>query len=242
MRARIENDYQDLIKEPIVDLLLKIMLCSLDRKRPKDLEYIENSLEDIWGTNMAQRNSAYDRMQDGLFCKIDELKLHMTQKCDAANWHRLLTDLINFLDISRIKARFPTYKQGTYFEELVDNFETLFWSELDTVKGDWKLAIENFCGLHSIPIMTIHKSKGLEYSAVYFIGLEDSAFWNFRHQPEEDRCTFFVALSRARSSVAFSYCKCRSNLQRPFQRHDAINEFFDLLQKPGMADVKEITE
>lgn len=38
------------------------------------------------------------------------------------------------------------------------------------------MAIENFCGDHSIPIMTIHKSKGLEYNAVYFVGLEDSAF------------------------------------------------------------------
>lgn len=242
VRARIENDYQDLIKEPIVDLLLKIMLCSLDRKRPKDWEFIEDSLEDIWGASIAQGNSAYNRMQSRLFCKIDELKIQMSQQYDAENWHCLLNNLIDFLDISSIKAKFPTYKQGTYFEELVANFETLFWSELDTASGNWQLAIENFCGLHSIPIMTIHKSKGLEYSAVYFIGLEDSAFWNFRRQPEEDRCAFFVALSRARSSVAFSYCKCRSNLPRPIQRHNIINEFFDLLQKPGMADVKEITE
>ena len=242
VRARIENDYQDLIKEPIVDFVLKIMMCSLDRKRPKDLNYIEDFLVDIWGTSMAQDNLAYDRMQNRLFHQIDELKTQMDQECDANNWQRMLTDLIDFIDVSRIKAKFPAYKQGTYFEDLMSNFLTLFWSELDTVSGDWQLAIENFCGLHSVPIMTIHKSKGLEYSAVYFLGLEDSAFWNFRNQPEEDRCAFFVALSRAKSSIAFSYCKCRSNLPRPVQRHNEINEFFDLLQKPGMADVKEITE
>lgn len=104
--------------------------------------------------------------------------------------------------------------------------------------GVWNLAIENFRGDHSVPIMTIHKSKGLEYNAVYFIGLEDSAFWNFRNQPDEDRCTFFVALSRAKASVTFTFCKKRSGMKCPMQRHNAINEFFDLLQRPGIAEVK----
>lgn len=85
--------------------------------------------------------------------------------------------------------------------------------------------------------MTIHKSKGLEYSAVYFVGLEDSAFWNFKRQPEEDRCAFFVALSRAKESVTFTFCKQRNSMRYPMQRHVDINEFFDLLQKPGVANV-----
>jgi len=166
----------------------------------------------------------------------------MAKKLDRTNWHNILADLTGFLDIARIKGKFPTYRQGKYLEELVIKFENLFWVELETVSGNWQLAIENFCGLHSIPIMTIHKSKGLEYSSVYFIGLEDSAFWNFRRQPEEDRCAFFVALSRAKKSITFTYCKHRTNFRNPIQRHDEINEFFDLLQRPGMAEVKEITE
>ena len=85
--------------------------------------------------------------------------------------------------------------------------------------------------------MTIHKSKGLEYSAVYFIGLEDSAFWNFRSQPAEDRCAFFVALSRAKKSVTFTFCKNRRTIRNPTQSHNTINEFYELLQKPGVANV-----
>lgn len=120
---------------------------------------------------------------------------------------------------------------------IISKFEKLFFEELAAACGDWQLAIENFCGYHSIPIMTIHKSKGLEYTAVYFVGLEDSAFWNFKKQPEEDRCAFFVALSRAKESITFTFCKQRNNLRYPMQRHADINEFFDLLQKPGVAKV-----
>ena len=42
VRARIETDYQDLIKEPIVDLLIKFMLCAYDRKhsQPRDIQIL----------------------------------------------------------------------------------------------------------------------------------------------------------------------------------------------------------
>ena len=101
--------------------------------------------------------------------------------------------------------------------------------------------IENFCGENSVPIMTIYKSKGLEYSAVYFIGLEESAFWNFKNQLEADRWTFFAALSRAKEAVIFTFCKQRTGMKYPVQRHNIINEFFDLLQRPGVAEVNRIS-
>ena len=85
--------------------------------------------------------------------------------------------------------------------------------------------------------MTIHKSKGLEYDAVYFVGLEDSAFWNFKNQPDEDRCTFFVALSPAKEKILFTFCKCHHTSKYPKQSHDQINKFFELLKTPGVATV-----
>ena len=164
--------------------------------------------------------------------------LTVAQKLDTEQWHSTLNSIIDFFGIGNIKAKFPAYKQGTYFMNVINQFESLFFEEYVAAHGVWNLAIENFRGDHSVPIMTIHKSKGLEYNAVYFIGLEDSAFWNFRNQPDEDRCTFFVALSRAKASVTFTFCKKRTGMKCPMQRHNAINEFFDLLQRPGIAEVK----
>ena len=76
--------------------------------------------------------------------------------------------------------------------------------------------------------------REVEYDTVFFVGLEDAAFWNFINQPEEDRCAFFVALSRAKSEVSFSFCKNRNHKT---QKHNDINEFFDLLQEPGIANI-----
>ena len=36
-------------------------------------------------------------------------------------------------------------------------------------------------------MMTIHKSKGVEYDTIIFVGLDDRAWWNFANQAEEER-------------------------------------------------------
>ena len=241
VRARIENEYQDLIKEPIIDLLIKFMLCANNRKHPNEWNFIEESLVELWGIGESQGNDAYDEMQRKLVALADSVKTTVKQGINGVQWHDTLGAIIGFFNNERIKARFPAYKQGTHLDDLIDKFESLFFDEYVAACGDWNRAIENFRGEHSIPIMTIHKSKGLEYSAVYFVGLEDSAFWNFRNQPDEDRCTFFVALSRAKESVTFTFCKRRTGMRYPVQQHNAINEFFDLLQRPGVAEVKNIS-
>lgn len=241
VRARIENEYQDLIKEPIIDLLIKFMLCANNRKHPNEWNFIEESLVELWGIGETQGNDAYDEMQQKLVALADNVKKTVQRGIDGVQWHDTLEAIVGFFNIARIKAKFPAYKQGTYLDDLIGKFEDFFFAEYVAAYGDWNRAIENFRGEHSIPIMTIHKSKGLEYTAVYFVGLEDSAFWSFRNQPDEDRCTFFVALSRAKESVAFTFCKRRTAIRNPMQQHKEINEFFDLLQRPGVAEIKTIS-
>ena len=58
-----------------------------------------------------------------------------------------------------IEAKFPAYKQGNYLKDLINKFENLFFTEYAETHREWNLAIENFCGENSVPIMTIYKSK-----------------------------------------------------------------------------------
>lgn len=241
VRARIENEYQDLLKEPFIDLLIKFMLCANNRKHPNEWNFIVESLVELWGIGESQGNDACDEMQRELVALADSVKATVKQGINGVQWHDTLGAIIGFFNIERIKAKFPAYKQGTYLDDLIGKFEEFFFAEYVATCGDWNKAIENFCGEHSVSIMTIHKSKGLEYTAVYFVGLEDSAFWNFRNQPDEDRCTFFVALSRAKESVTFTFCKRRTGMKYPMQQHNAINEFYDLLQRSEVAKIKTIS-
>lgn len=232
IRSRIEINYQDLIKEPIIQLILDIISCSINIKQAQKWETIKDCVINIFSIN--SDTATYEELQNQIFDLRNKLKNMIEQKCDISD---IINTINSFLDTNRIKAYFPAYSQGKYFDTILDRFIELFNIEFAEANQNWQNAIDNFCGLNSIPIMTIHKSKGLEYSAVYFVGLEDSAFWNFKNQPEEDRCTFFVALSRAKCSVTFTFSNVRSGLKYPKQKKDAINEFFELLQNSGIANV-----
>ena len=101
-------------------------------------------------------------------------------------------------------------------------------------------ALDMLVGKDTIPVMTIHKSKGLEYHTVIFIGLEDGAFWTFQRQPDEDKCAFFVALSRAKERVIFTFSKQREGrfgIER--QTMTNIKVLLEELQKSGIVNMEE---
>lgn len=235
--ARIENDYQDLIKEPIVEMLISLLRLAIDKKHPHDWEFVVSMTTELWSVGSLQSNDDYFKMQDALVEEIEQLSDMMKAVTSITEFHSLLKHAIQFWGEYCIKATFPVYVQGTYLNDVLSEFQNFMWIELEKTQMDWLLAIENFEGLHSVPIMTIHKSKGLEYDVVYFVGLEDSAFWSFKNQPEEDRCAFFVALSRAKKEIMFTFCEYRKSSRYPKQSHNQINEFFELLKKPGVASV-----
>lgn len=232
--ARVENDYQDLIKEPIVELLLSFLLLICNRKLPKEWQIVVYSIIELWGISYNQSNDDYINAQKQIEKELLQKKQQISLVTKRSEFNSVLKEIVSFLGLNRIKAVFPEYSQGRYLNDVLNKFAKYFWLQLVETSFDLNIAIERFKGLHSIPIMTIHKSKGLEYDTVFFVGLEDSAFWNFKRQPDEDRCAFFVALSRAKSEISFSFCKNRNH---QIQKHDDINEFYELLQEPGIANI-----
>lgn len=237
IRARIENEYQDLIKEPIVEIIICLLQLAIERKRPNDWNLSLTTLEKLWNIISLQQYEAYYQMEKDLIKALDNISNLMKSASMQEELHVLFEYILNFLGISHVKSTYPIYRHGEYLSDSMKKFEDYFWEELTLAEMNWPLALENFKGLHSVPIMTIHKSKGLEYTCVYFVGLEDSAFWNFKNQPKEDRCAFFVALSRAKSEVAFTFCNYRFNMKYPQQHHNEINEFFELLKTPEVANI-----
>ncbi len=64
-------------------------------------------------------------------------------------------------------------------------------------------------GVNQIPMMTVHKSKGLEYDTIIFVGLDDRAWWAHTPGDPEGVAAFFVALSRAKQRAIFAFCQQR---------------------------------
>ena len=67
---------------------------------------------------------------------------------------------------------------------------------------------------NKVTLMTIHASKGLEFSFVYIVGLEENLFpsqmaLHSRTELEEERRLFYVALTRAEKNCTLSYSMSR---------------------------------
>jgi Superfamily I DNA and RNA helicases len=65
-----------------------------------------------------------------------------------------------------------------------------------------------------VKLMTLHQSKGLEFSFVYIVGLEENLFpgtlaAGSLKELEEERRLFYVGLTRAKQAVSLSYAKSR---------------------------------
>ena len=238
IKARIENEYQELLKDPTCNLLLDLISCSQGKRDPLIWENISNFYGNINGIDeftdeliLAKSYKEIDNIVSDITYLISNFISNEESMLD------LIDCIIEKIDEKRIISNFSTYNGKSDLDIIVKNFSKLLYKEYSQTQGEWLDIVSSFKGENSIPIMTIHKSKGLEYDVVYFLGLEDSAFWSFNNQPEEDKSAFFVALSRAKSHLIFTYCNRRQN--KP-QENKVINEIYSLLRDSKLVSVRNI--
>lgn len=90
----------------------------------------------------------------------------------------------------------------------------------------------------AVTLATIHAVKGLEFRAVFVIGLEDENFPiirdNGEYEIEEERRLFYVAVTRAKEMLFLS--RCQNRYKYGEQRHFAQSRFLDELN--GMPNIK----
>ena len=67
---------------------------------------------------------------------------------------------------------------------------------------------------HSVTLMTLHNSKGLEFNSIFIPGMEEGVFPSFQSlgdldREEEERRLAYVGITRARERLVFSYTRKR---------------------------------
>jgi DNA helicase-2/ATP-dependent DNA helicase PcrA len=73
-----------------------------------------------------------------------------------------------------------------------------------------------------VSLMTIHKAKGLEFKAVFMIGMIEGILPNIKGEIEEERRVAFVGLSRAMKLLYLSYSNFY--MGRPAQKSSFLDE------------------
>ena len=170
---------------------------------------------------------------DGLIRYIDNLKgAPAGPSSSEAEIEAILKDIMRFVGEDDFKTANPQYSQGDWYTVLA---KQLIGSIVQSrVGGDWSDAIDEVEGIDSVPIMTTHKSKGLEYHTVVFVGLEDVPILAFDQVQLTRHAASSVAMSRAAKRVIFTFSGIRSTARnggREGQQRESVKPLYALCKR-----------
>ncbi len=110
---------------------------------------------------------------------------------------------------------------------------------IDTLNNDNYLVTYKPMDLEKVHIMTIHKSKGLEFDAVFILDLHEYILpkIDFKNggyiDINEDKCVHYVSLTRARKAVIMAVNSIRHNSKGETKK-GIESEFVDNLKRPDL--------
>jgi len=98
--------------------------------------------------------------------------------------------------------------------------------------NSWIQAFLDIDAEDAVSLMTVHRSKGLEYHTVFFVGLDDEQWWAHDRDREGSTAAFFVGLSRAAYRLVFTCTAIDA------ARNGKISELYDLLDAAGVQETR----
>lgn len=233
VEARVEEKLQNLLAEPVTEILLDYLKIALLPQAPDSWERAKEFLFRTKGCNneREERQLANELSEFGSRLAAAGAIRPITKEMIL----QLVREIVNHVTSEALRSQFPQYEQGAFLkDQLLQFIDELLKC---TSSGNWRTAFDQLEGSNSVPVMTIHKSKGLEYHTVIFLGLEDYCFRSFKKvEDDEESCAFFVALSRARKSVVFTFCGKRAGST---QSRTTIQPLYNLLLQAGVPVEKD---
>ncbi|RUV74836.1 MAG: ATP-dependent helicase [Mesorhizobium sp.] len=222
---------QELLPDEVSTLLVSVLRLAMTVRAGRHWTDCQEAIGALRGTapddDVAQARFAAELDQFA----VDLRKRHPSPPSGTAAAAALTAEIVDFIGRARLLAAHPAYAQGGWLDKVIEA-ATLHLNASSQAAKSWTDALDAYEGIHAVPLMTIHKSKGLEYHTVIFVGLDDGAW---RRSFEEDRAEatagFFVAFTRAKQRVIFTYCAQRGERR-------AIATLYQLLLDAGVKIVE----
>ncbi|MDE2469149.1 MAG: ATP-dependent helicase [Bradyrhizobium sp.] len=221
---------QELLAEEASELIISVLRLAMTKRAGRHWTECQETLGSLRGIGPD------DEIEQDRFVKeLDAYAMRLgrdypTPPAAGPAARKLIDDVLGFIGRSRLVAAHPAYGQGDWLEKVLTSAATHL-AQSASGTSDWTAALDSYQGLHAIPLMTIHKSKGLEYHTVIFVGLDDGAWWSFSDDQVEATAGFFVAFTRAKQRVVFTYCARRGTRTK-------IATLYELLAQAGVQTFK----
>lgn len=201
---RNEQQLQDISTEPITRLIIDYLLYFYGDREPQSWSRLQEQILPFIDDEELKFSKRYD-LQDFIFTQKKIIKKSEKLSGKFSCWRQVISSFLKQLSIETITALSPDYELESRLKELVKltitKIQELLEKESDLIK-----VLKSFLDDQAIRIMTIHKSKGLEFHSVIMLAVENETFWGNK---DAERCAFFVGVSRAKQRLLITYSKER---------------------------------
>lgn len=195
---------QELLTEPLSELLVLILRLTCTVRKAAIWSDAQHALARMRGI-LPGDDRAHRILARDLDAFARGFSMQYPRPPDTeANARSAIQAVVGFLGRETLIAAHSAYGQGSWLQE-VENSLTLHLQSSAAQSPDWDAALAVYEGTNALPLMTLHKSKGMEYHTVILIGLDDSSWWSYAKDTAEATAGFFVAFTRAKQRVIFTY-------------------------------------
>jgi superfamily I DNA/RNA helicase len=220
---------QDLLADELCRIAIALLRLGAQRRVPEAWRLASTAIQSLRAVN-PEDELACHKVEAELTAFLGDLRAEMARAVPMPESSReLAARLFAFLDLRAVARTFLEYGTGELLAIMVEAFELHLAASVANA-ASWSACLDAFEGVAQIPLMTVHKSKGLEYDTIVFVGLDDRAWWSHTPGNPEGLATFFVALSRAKQRVIFAFCRGRGQRRR-------VADLFQLLTDAGVPEI-----
>ncbi len=211
---RNEQEMQDITVEPAARLIVDYLSCLYGKREPKAWIRLMNQLQPFADEN---EQSEFRRSLDNFIKKQRKLISAKATTQRQESWWTSATLFLRHIGIETVAALSPDYESKERLREVIKGTKNHI-KDLVLITSTLQEALERFSDDQSVRILTIHKSKGLEFDSVVMMAIENEIFWG---DHDENRCAFFVGVSRAKRRLVLTHAALR---KRPEQHNGAWRE------------------
>lgn len=201
---RNEQQLQDISTEPITRLIIDYLLYFYGDREPQSWLRLQEQILPFVDNEELEFSKRY-YLQDFIFNQKKIIKKSEKLSGKFSCWRQVISSFLKQLSIETITALSPDYESESRLKEIVNSTITKI-QELLEKESDLIKVLKSFLDDQAIRIMTIHKSKGLEFHSVIMLAVEKETFWG---EEDAERCAFFVGVSRAKQRLLITYSKKR---------------------------------
>lgn len=220
---RNEQQMQDITVEPAARLIVDYLSCLYGKREPKAWIRLMNQLIPF----------ADEEVQSSARKDLDRLLKKQRKEAASAEqldspfscWWKFVKAFLKHIGSDTIVALSPDYESHKRLQEVFRDTKARI-EELLKIESDLPQALGRFTDDQAVRILTIHKSKGLEFDSVIIMAIENEIFFG---DQDENRCAFFVGVSRAKRRLILTHADERqrpANAKRWDVHRTAQSEYF----------------